>query len=151
MPRIKIKGQGGQSLAEFVLCLPVLGLMVFGMIQLALLGMVLAFSHYAASCALRSYTVFYPQGRSLAMQKAGEAMTLAMAWCQPMPDMDLEVSAESPSEGALAKSSYSGKSPLLFNAKLTAHVPLFFALAGKRSLDLHVQDSILSEKTVESD
>ena len=101
--------------------------MIFGMLQLALLGAVLAFSHYAATCALRSYTVFYPQGQSLAMQKAGEAMELAMAWCQPMPGLDLDISAESPSQGALANSSYNGKGPLLFNAKLTAHVPLFFS------------------------
>lgn len=143
--------QKGQSLAEFVLCLPVLTLLIFGIMQLAVLGMVLAFSHYAVSCALRSYTVFYPQGHSLAIQKAGQAMEEAMAWCQPLPDMDLTIRAESPQNGALAKTSYNGKGPLLFNASLTASVPLFLKLAGHQSVDLHVQDSILSEKTIETD
>src|SRR5260221_4470867 len=143
--------QEGQSLAEFVLCLPALLTLIFGMLQLAVLGVVLAFCHYAASCALRSYTVFYPQGHSLAIQKAGQAMELAMAWCEPLPDLELEISPESPHEGALSKLSYNGKGPLLFNARLIAHVPLFFALAGKRTVDLHVQDSILSEKTIEGD
>jgi hypothetical protein len=143
--------QRGQSLAEFVLCLPVLVLMIFGLLQLAALGIVLAFSHYAVSCALRSYTVFYAQGHSVATQKAGQAMEAAMAWCLPLPDMDLVISSESPKEGALAKVRYNGKGPLLFNAKFTAHVPLFFRLAGIRSLDLHVQGSILSEKTIETD
>ena len=143
--------QKGQALAEYVLCLPVLAMLIFGMLQLALLGTTLLFSHYAISCALRSYTVFYSQGHGLAMQKAGMAMEEAMAWCHPSPELDLSIRPERPKEEALAKVHYNGKGPLIFNAHLTARVPLFFKLAGKRSLELHVQDSILSEKTIETD
>lgn len=143
--------QRGQSLAEFVLCLPVLVMLILGIMQLAVLGMVLLFSHYAASCALRSYTVFYSQDHNLAIQKAGQAMEEAIAWCRPSPDLELTIQAENPKDGALAKVRYHGKGPLLFNASLTARVPLFFKLAGSQSVEFQVRDSILSEKTIETD
>ena len=143
--------QKGQSLAEFVLCLPVLILFIFGMLQLAVLGIVLAFSHYAVSCALRSYTVFYAQGQNLAISKAGQAMEEAMSLCHPMPNLELNIHLEKPKDGALAKTHYNGKDPLLFNATVTARVPLFFRLTGNKNVSFQIHDSILSEKTIETD
>lgn len=149
--RRKRVGQGGQSLAEFVLCLPVIFMLMFGLIQLCLLGAVMAFGHYAANCALRSYTVFYPQGKELALRKAGQAMEAAFAWCHPLPDLDLAIQEETPQSGALANTSYNGNGPLLFHATLDAEVPLLAAFGGARSLGLRFEARMLSEKTIESE
>jgi hypothetical protein len=149
--RRKRVGQGGQSLAEFVLCLPVLFMLIFGLIQLCLLGVVVAFGHYATNCALRSYTVFYSQGKTLAMGKAGQAMQAAFAWCHPQPDLDLAIQEEIPRSGALSEATYNGKGPLLFHATLDAAVPLLAAFGGARSLNLRFEACMLSEKTVETE
>jgi hypothetical protein len=141
----------GQSLAEFVLCLRRIFFLIFGLIQIAIFPVVTAFSHYAASCALRSYTVFYAQGKSLALDKAGRAMEQAFAWCYPMPDLDLEIKELRPQSGALASTSYQGQGPLIFQATLTAEVPLLVALRGRDSIEIVVQSSMLSEKTLESE
>ena len=149
-PRKRV-GQGGQSLAEFVLCLPLIFGLIFGLIQLCLLGVVMVFGHYATNCALRSYTVFYPQGKALALGKAGQAMQAAFAWCHPQPDLDLAIAEETPSDGPLSQASYNGKGPLLFHATLEAAVPLLAAFGHGRSLGLRFEASMLSEKTVETE
>lgn len=125
--------------------------MIFGILQLGILGMVAGFGHYAVHCALRSYTVFYSQGDAVAMDKAGRAMKQAFAWCHPMPDLDLEINEETPRSGELALSQYNGRGPLLFTAQMTARVPLLIALRGRKSIELTLHGAMLSEKTVETE
>lgn len=108
------------------------------------------FGHYATNCALRSYTVFYAQGKSLAIERAGRAMEQAFAWCHPMPDLELTINEDKPDSGVLADAEYTGDKPVMFRARISAQVPLLIAMRGIKNLELNFESSMLSEYTVDA-
>ena len=140
-------GQGGQSLAEFILCLPLVLLMLFGLVQLGLLAAATCFSHYAAGCALRAYTVHYARDAEGALRRAGQAMQQALAWGPPLSGLRLSIEEERPEQGALAGAKYQGDGPLLFTATLSAELPFILPFGPGHGASIRVRSSMLSEKT----
>jgi hypothetical protein len=115
--------QRGQSLAEFALCLPLFLLLVFGVIQLALLAQAAFFTHYAAHCAARAYAVFVQQGKETALKNAREAAGLGLAGARPRLEFELELL---PARQAGPGTDIPGLNRQMFEMRLTAFCPLVF-------------------------
>ncbi len=147
-------GQEGQSLAEFVLAIPVLVLAALAALQAASLGLASLFVRYAVQCAARSYAVYYPLENEKALGIAEAAATQALRLCRPRPAFDLRVLAgHGGDQGILSTQSpsfISGQGPAFFYIHLDARVPLFLRVPGlPRSWPMHAMTSTYSERTRE--
>jgi hypothetical protein len=119
--RPKKRWSSGQSLAEFALCLPVFLLMVFAVIQLALIAQAAFFTHYAAHCAARAYAVFIQQDQDSALAKAKDAAALGLAFVRPSMSYELELL---PARQTSPSTEISGLNKQIFEMRLTTWCPL---------------------------
>lgn len=125
MKKRKSKPQSGQALVELALCLPVIFFLAFGLIQLALIGISSFFSHYAAYCAARTYTVYISRGESTALRMAEQAARKAVSACRPRPSVKVTVSKPSLADRSLTRDDLKGAENQYHKITVKMDYPLF--------------------------
>ncbi len=152
--RAKRLGQGGQSLAEFVLVLPLFVFLSFALLQSGICAYNYIVLRVAAHSAGRAWVAWQPIDEEQAQLKAESAARAIARWCLPRPDLELEITPGNSGGLLYPIMTYHGAGPGMWRAKLTAACPLVFPLPigrrGRRGreITLRTQSALISENTL---
>lgn len=135
--KTKKLGQGGQALAEFALCLPIILIGVFGLIQIAAMGYATILTKHAAQCAARTFSVRIGSGMTRAQMLAEASAGAVLKWGRlNMPFRTKITPYEATADKAGSAQpfgithNFKGEGPLRYFVSVELDYPLFLKLPG---------------------